>query len=86
MEIGKVIGATRTLGAPEGWDHEQLPVGALPICDVVSDGTPWMVSAWEPTAEEIAHIVANGKVFLWIQGASSHPIVGVGTDVATWVK
>lgn len=68
MEIGNVIGATRTLGAPEGHDHEKLPVGALPICDVVSNGMAWMVSAWVPTPEEIAHLVAGGKVFFMDTG------------------
>jgi len=79
MEIGKVPGATRTLGAPTDWDNGEVPVSALPICDVEYGGAAWMVSAWEPTAEELAHLMANGKVFLWIQG-TSHPVVGVGTD------
>jgi hypothetical protein len=37
------------LGAPAGWDQEQLPCNALPVTRIVWDGLPAVVSYWKPT-------------------------------------
>lgn len=81
MEIGNIKGHTRVLGAPPDWNNDEVPVGALAVADVHVDGEPWMVSEWRPTADELAHLMANGSIYLWIHGRT-HPVVGVGTDKA----
>lgn len=78
MLIKRIEGATRNLGAPSGWDpdiHGMCSV--LPIADIPDPTTGnWMVSAWEPTPEEIARIVAGGSIHLWVQG-TLHPVVSM---------
>lgn len=65
------------LGAPIGWDQDQLPCGALPITRLQVDGQPCMVSFWRPTADELAALQAGALVSLWVYG-SGHPPVSVG--------
>jgi hypothetical protein len=72
--------ATRRLGAPQGWDHEQDGLcHTLEICD--RDG--WMISAWRPTDAELKRLNAGEHLFLHIQGRS-HPVVAltVGSGIA----
>jgi hypothetical protein len=65
------------LGAPAGWDQQQLPCGALPVTQLMVDGQPAMVSFWRPSAEELAQLQAGAFVSLWVYGAG-HPPVAVG--------
>jgi hypothetical protein len=76
MLIGHIQNATRVLGAPKNWDQEKLPCGALPILDVETPAGPQMVSAWEPTPDEVAKIVAGAPVYLSVIGVA-HPPVAV---------
>lgn len=76
MSPGEIKFATRALGAPTGWDaskHGECDV--LPIRD--RDGT--MQSAWYPSVEEIALLVAGRPVILTVWG-SSHPPVSVNVE------
>jgi hypothetical protein len=64
-------GHTRRLGAPKSWDHaEQGICHTLEIVD--RDG--FMVSAWQPTAAELARLNAGQPLYLGIQG-TAHPVV-----------
>lgn len=69
----------RVLGAPVGWDQQQLPCNALPITDAQTDGQPAIVSFWQPTAAELAALVAGKPVMLWVFGRSMPP-VALGID------
>ena len=77
MLPARIMNATRYLGAPAGWDPERdPPCSHLAIRDEVHDGMPMMVSAWEPTPDEIARLQAGAKVVLHIVGVG-HPPVAV---------
>ena len=78
----RIQGATRVLGAPRDWDDAKHgPCMGLPVLDLPSEnqGPPRMVSAWEPTPEEMAAIAAGGPVLLFITG-HSHPVVSLGVQ------
>lgn len=62
------------LGAPAGWDQEQLACSALPVTRTEWDGAPAVVSFWKPTAEELAMLNAGGAVQLWIVGHTMPPV------------
>lgn len=81
MLVKRIEKATRTLGAPDKWDPDKDgPVQGLPIRDVTVGNQNWMVSAWEPTQDEILKMASGEPVLLWISGVA-HPVVGlvVGT-------
>ena len=67
------------LGAPAGWDQEQLPCSALAITRTDWDGVPAVVSFWKPSPEELAVLNAGGSVSLWIAGQGMPP-VGLSVD------
>jgi hypothetical protein len=69
-----IEGRTRILGAPADWDPNGKlgPCEGLPILD--QDGC--MVSAWVPSEEEVARIVAGKPVYLFVAGGR-HPPVGL---------
>lgn len=74
MIVKMIDGATRLLGKAQGY----LP---LPIRDeLVGDPAKnTMVSAWEPTPEELRLLNAGGHVYIRILG-TSHPPIGVGVQ------
>jgi hypothetical protein len=72
MIPGRIAGATRVLGVPTGWDKDRDgPCGGLPV----RDGVTGMESAWFPTSEEIAAIVAGAPVILEIVGRGHPPVM-----------
>lgn len=73
MLIARIEGATRVLGKSQGY------LG-LPVRDESVEGVPCMVTAWEPSPDEIARLVVGAPVYLRVLG-SSHPPVAmeVGT-------
>lgn len=73
MDICKIEGFTRVLGAPRDWDQSDTKCNPLPICDR-PDG--WMVSQWKPDAKEIEALIKGDSIFLWVFGAA-HPVVGL---------
>lgn len=79
MIPGRIAGATRYLGAPAGWVPEETGDCAhLAICDIpLSDGTPSMLSVWEPTPDELERLAAGAQVYLTIVG-QGHPPVSLG--------
>lgn len=83
MIPGRVERATRYLGAPPGWEPSKDGECAhLAIRDEQfgSSTGPWgMVSAWEPTPDELARLNAGAPVYLTIIGAVRPPVaVSVG--------
>jgi len=74
--IGRIQNATRVLGAPANWDQKVLPCGALPILDAPSGAGIQMISAWEPTPQELLKLVAGAPVYLNVFG-TIHPPVAV---------
>jgi hypothetical protein len=69
--------ARRTTGAPHDWDAEaQGKCYGLPVRDVVCDGTPYMISAWEPSPAEMKALLAGETIKLWISG-TTHPVVAI---------
>lgn len=75
----KIVGYTRTLGAPRNWDERsQGHCGELPILDTVHEESRMqvMMSEWKPTPQELRKLVAGGSLFLTISG-TQHPVVGM---------
>ena len=64
---------TRRIGAPENWNHETDG-----ICHTleVHDRDGWMISAWQPTAEELRLLNEGNPLLLGIAGAT-HPVVSL---------
>lgn len=75
MDMARIDGATRCLGAPQGWDDSKgVACEALFVADVESPAGAVMVSEWRPTAEEIERIVAGEPVWLWVFGRAHPPV------------
>jgi hypothetical protein len=75
MMIKRIEGATRVLGQSQGY------LG-LPVLDTnLEDGTPVMVTAWEPTPKEIEAIQNGAPVFLQVLG-TAHPPVNLWVGVS----
>lgn len=74
MEIAIIDGATRTIGASQGY------IG-LPLRDVILDeavngpSTSAMQSAWSPSQAELASLIAGGKVILTVLGRQHPPVL-----------
>jgi len=82
MHSGHIIGATRSLGAPENWDKTKRGACAsLYVRDEETIAGPAMTSAWYPTSEEIRRIVAGAPIYLSIFGAMHPPVsMAVGPE------
>ncbi len=75
MHVGRILGSTRTLGAPRDWDPKaQGPCGGLPIRDELTTAGPAMTSAWLPTPEEITRIAAGAPIYLTVVGQGHPPV------------
>lgn len=69
----------QVLGAPPGWNQNDLPCGALPITRTLIDDMPAMASFWRPTADELAAMNAGALVLVWVFG-TVHPPIAVGVQ------
>lgn len=85
MLIGRISGATRVLGKAQG--YLGLPLrDEIITCPVNGDQTPCMVTAWLPTADEIAAISAGAPIHVRIIGTGHPPMlveVGEAPDAPT---
>lgn len=71
---------TRVLGAPTGWDQEDLPCGALPVTDLKIATQPCVASYWRPSADELQRLNEGRSVVLYVVGRGMPPVaVGVET-------
>lgn len=74
MIIKRICGATRTLGKSQG--YLGLPLRDEVInCAVGGPGTPRMLTAWEPTPEELERLNRGGLVYLSIHGNVHPPVM-----------
>jgi hypothetical protein len=71
----RIEGATRDIGKSQGYIGLAVR-DELQSCTVNGDETPVMVTAWEPTPDEMARLAAGGSVLLHVLG-SVHPPVRV---------
>ncbi len=78
MQIGMIEGVTRIIGKSQG--YLGLPIrDEMVECTVNGEGTPAMVTAWTPTPDELARLVAGASVHLRVLGTAHPPVmVGVG--------
>ncbi|UPU01130.1 hypothetical protein J4G48_0031895 [Bradyrhizobium barranii subsp. apii] len=80
MQIGRITGATRVIGKSQG--YLGLPLRDILIdCPVNGTNTPAMETAWLPTPEEIAAIVAGAPVLLRILGNQHPPVLVYTGDI-----
>jgi len=74
MKIIEPKNCTAVLGEEQGY----LP---LPVRTELIDNVPQIVSAWEPSEEEIEKIVAGEPVMLTVLGTGQPPVIlSVGDD------
>lgn len=74
MDIARIPGATRTIGESQG--YLGLPLRDEPVhCTVNGPATPSMVTAWLPTPDEIAALMAGAAVHVRILGTAHPPIM-----------
>ena len=74
MLIARIPNATRVIGKSQG--YLGLPLRDE-IRDTTADGeqTPCMVTAWEPTPDELARLNAGASVHLVIVGTQHPPVL-----------
>jgi hypothetical protein len=69
----KFEGANVLLTRPEDMTDEQC--GALPaLRDKDEDGLPFLLTAWQPTPEEILAIQAGAPIYLKVCGMGMPPV------------
>lgn len=69
MLINAIEGATRRIGKSQGYK-------GLPIRDFVyGDGTPAMMTSWQPTPKEIEALVNGAPIYLTLLGSAHPPVL-----------
>jgi hypothetical protein len=72
--IGHIQGCTRVLGKSQG--YLGLPLRDVIIRDSVNGpGAPAMETAWLPTPDELARLVAGAPVILRVLGTGHPPVM-----------
>jgi len=89
MLPGRIQGATRNLGKPEGWvDDLDGPCSHLPIVDVMTDsGINLMISHWEILPDELERLKQGAPMFLQVVGELHPPVmlwVGDVPEIEDW--
>jgi hypothetical protein len=60
---------TRRIGKSQGYF-------GLSVTDTVrEDGTPMMMTSWQPTPNEVAAIAAGAPIYLWLLGTAHPPVM-----------
>lgn len=62
------------LGAPAGWNQNEMPCGALSVTRTHVNGVPCMVSYWTPTADELADLNKGHPIMLYVMGLTMTPV------------
>lgn len=74
MIIGRIEGCTRVLGKSQG--YLGLPLRDVTVHDTVNGpGTPAMETAWLPTPDELARLIAGAPVILRVLGTAHPPVM-----------
>lgn len=76
MLVKRIDGATKVFGAPADWKDDGSSCVGLPVREVETEQGMFMVSAWEPTPEELKLLQEGVSVLLWIRGVN-HPVVAL---------
>ena len=64
-----IEGTTRRIGKSQGYN-------GLCIKDFIfGDGTPAMMTAWQPTPSEISKIVSGAAIYLTVLGSGHPPVL-----------
>jgi hypothetical protein len=73
MLIARIEGFTREIGKSQG--YRGLPVRDETIVDgATGERCNAMTTAWEPTPQELKHLIAGGKVYLRVLGTGHPPV------------
>lgn len=83
MRSMRLKNPSRRIGAPTTWDHEKDGLcHTLEVWDVTDkpDGHNRMVTAWQPSPEELKRLNEGQPVFLHIFG-TVHPVVSLEVGV-----
>lgn len=81
MIPGRIAGATNDLAKPKNWDDSKGHCSTLPIRRVEFDGVPAMISAWQPTPDELQRLLAGESVHLIIWGVAHPPVAITVGDI-----
>ncbi|MCO6386362.1 hypothetical protein [Aliihoeflea sp. 40Bstr573] len=74
MQIAMIENATRIIGKSQG--YLGLPLrDEMIVCSVNGEGTPAMVTAWQPTPDELERLNAGASVHLRILGVAHPPVM-----------
>lgn len=74
MQIAMIENATRIIGKGQG--YLGLPLRDEVItCAVNGEGTPAMVTAWQPTPDELQRLNAGASVHLRVLGVAHPPVM-----------
>lgn len=74
MIIRRIDGATRVLGDKQG--YLGLPLrDELIECSVGGPSTPAMLTAWQPTLEDLAVLLNGGCIYLRVLGSAHPPVM-----------
>ncbi len=65
---------TRTLAKPADMTEDEC--SSLDIHDLETSQGNFMISAWQPSEDEIDAIISGQPIFMWIRGVS-HPAVNL---------
>lgn len=80
MQIGRIQGCTRVIGKAQG--YLGLPLRDIVIDDsVTGPNTPAMETAWFPTPEELAALVAGAPIILRVVGSGHPPVMLFTGDI-----
>lgn len=78
MLIKRILGADHVFGAPPDWDHSKMQgCAGLPVRMVHTPDGNFMVSAWEPTPDELRRMIEGEPVYMWVRGLTGHPVVSL---------
>jgi hypothetical protein len=76
MIIDHIAGATRVLGKGQGYIPLPLrdEIQTVRLRDGSEHAAPFMVTAWQPTPQEMAAIAKGAPIYLHLQGRSHPPV------------
>jgi hypothetical protein len=55
---------------------------ALPVTESMHNGEHGIATYWKPTDEELAHLIRNGTIVVWLEGKHLPPSMVVGVAPA----
>lgn len=80
MLVQRIEGTTKIFGAPADWKDDGSSCVGLPVKEVETEQGQFMVSAWEPTPDELKALNEGASVQLWVRGVG-HPVVALMVDL-----